>query len=196
MHSVPKTDVKMQPTYLTDHFLIAMPTLGNPNFYRTVTYICQHNEEGALGFVINRPTHLHVAEILEQIDIDGTDTATQQLPVYYGGPVSGDRGFVLHSPEEQWVSTLVVSTDLALTTSRDILEAMANGQGPERVLVALGYAGWGKGQLEREILENSWLSCKANPDILFNTPPEERWKAAAELIGVDINLLSSQAGHG
>lgn len=185
-----------ESTYLTDHFLIAMPSLADPNFARTVTYICQHGADGALGIVINRPTEMHLAEIFQQIDIRHHDSTVGALPVYAGGPVHADRGFILHSPPDSWYSTLRVTPELALTTSRDILEAMAEGRGPGKALVALGYAGWGSGQLEQEILDNAWLSCPADPDILWETQAADRWKAAVERIGVDLSLLSTQAGHG
>lgn len=180
---------------LTNHFLIAMPGLADPFFARTVSYLCQHNEEGALGIIVNRPLELTLADIMEQMEINVTDPGIGQLPVYFGGPVQPERGFVLHEPKGHWNSTLQVSDTLCLTTSRDILEAVGTGEGPEHILVALGYAGWGKGQLEREITENSWLNAPADTSILFRQPAESRWKAAAELMGVDISLLTAQAGH-
>ena len=181
---------------LTNQFLIAMPSMADPFFARTVTYLCQHNEEGALGIIINRPLQLTLKEIIEQMDIEFHNDALSDLPVYFGGPVQPDRGFVLHEPGGEWKSTLKISDSLWLTTSRDILEAISRGDGPHQVLLALGYAGWGEGQLEREIVENAWLNAEAEQSIIFNLPASHRWKAAAGLMGVDIALLSSQVGHG
>lgn len=181
---------------LTNQFLIAMPSMADPFFARTVTYLCQHNEEGALGIIINRPLQLTLKEIIEQMDIEFHNDALSDLPVYFGGPVQPDRGFVLHEPGREWKSTLKISDSLWLTTSRDILEAISRGDGPHQVLLALGYAGWGEGQLEREIVENAWLNAEAEQSIIFNLPASHRWKAAAGLMGVDIALLSSQVGHG
>lgn len=181
---------------LTNQFLIAMPGLVDPFFAKTVAYLCQHNDEGALGIIVNRPSELMLADIMEQMEIKVEEPAVGQIPVYFGGPVQPERGFVLHEPMGQWNSTLKVSENISLTTSRDILEAVGHGQGPRNILVALGYAGWGKGQLEREIGENSWLSAPADQSIIFKQPAANRWKAAAELVGVDISLLTAQAGHG
>ncbi|CAI8882161.1 DUF179 domain-containing protein YqgE [Methylocaldum szegediense] len=181
---------------LTNSFLIAMPGLTDPFFARTVTYLCQHGPEGALGIIINRPSDLTLGEVMQQMDIDVRNETIGQMPVYFGGPVQAERGFVLHESCGNWNSTLRVSDSISLTTSRDILEALSVGEGPRRVLVALGYAGWEKGQLEREIVENSWLSAPADESIMFDYAPAQRWKAAAELMGIDISLLTSQAGHG
>jgi putative transcriptional regulator len=179
---------------LANHFLIAMPALNDPNFARTVTFICEHGRDGAMGIVINRLTDLALRDIFEQLDI-GTRSASAAQPVYLGGPVQNNRGFVLHEPLGQWEATLPVTDTLGVSTSRDILEAIAQNRGPDNFLVALGYAGWAAGQLERELAENSWLSAPANRDILFRLPVEARWKAAAELMGVDLNTLSGEAGH-
>jgi putative transcriptional regulator len=182
-------------TSLANHFLIAMPTLADPNFARTVTLICEHSSEGAMGLVVNRLTELHLSDILEQLDIDATRSPQADLPVYLGGPVQNNRGFVVHEPLGGWESTLPVTETLGVSTSRDILEAIARNSGPDHCLVALGYAGWGAGQLEREIRENSWLSVPASRNILFDLPPDQRWHAAAGLVGVDLNMLSGEAGH-
>jgi len=180
---------------LKNQLLIAMPSLEDPNFSRTVTYICEHGEHGAMGIVINRPTDLRLADVLQHMEIEGgLGEAGEQL-VYLGGPVEEERGFVLHSHTEPWDSTLAVDEQISITTSRDILEAMARGDGPAHTLVALGYAGWGAGQLERELQENAWLSGPADQSILFELPADQRWEAAARLLGVDVNLLSSEAGH-
>lgn len=181
---------------LTNHFLIAMPGMTDPFFAKTVTYLCQHNEEGALGIIINRPSELTLADIMEQMEIEVLEPAIGQIPVYFGGPVQPERGFVLHEATgHAWSSTLKVSDSLSLTTSRDILEAIGHGEGPHNVLIALGYAGWSKGQLEKEIVENAWLNAPADQSILFQRTAASRWKAAAELMGVNISLLTSQAGH-
>ncbi len=180
---------------LTDHFLIAMPGMDDPNFSRTVTYICEHNERGAMGIVVNRPTGLDLGDILEQMAIPEAPDQVRRQPVYLGGPVQPERGFVLHSHDRLWDSTLQISGEISITTSRDILEAMAAGRGPEHALVALGYAGWGEGQLEGELSANAWLSSRADPQIIFALPLEQRWQAAASLLGIDLNLLSGEAGH-
>jgi putative transcriptional regulator len=181
-------------TSLANHFLIAMPSLADPNFARTVTLICEHSSEGAMGLVINRMTELHLSDILEQLEID-TTSAQSTLPVYLGGPVQNNRGFVVHEPLGSWEATLPVTETIGVSTSRDILEAIAHDRGPDHCLIALGYAGWGAGQLEREIGENSWLSVPARRDILFDLEPEQRWRAAAGLVGVDLTMISGEAGH-
>lgn len=178
----------------TDQFLIAMPGLEDPNFFHSVTYICEHNDHGAMGIVINHPSELTLRTVLEHMNIEA-DGDTDRIPIYSGGPVQPDRGFVLHAPGGTWSSSIQVAEGVALTTSRDILEAMARHQGPEDCLVALGYAGWGAGQLEREIAENAWLTAAADPEILFRLPAGERWQAAADRLGVDLSLLSGDAGH-
>lgn len=185
-----------QPENLTDHFLIAMPGMADPFFAKTVTYLCQHGPEGALGIIVNRPSDLTLKDIMQQMNIEIQDVKCCDMPIYFGGPVQPERGFVLHESPGEWDSTLRVSPSISLTTSRDILEAISQGQGPERVLVALGYAGWGEGQLEREMVENAWLNAPADKSIIFEQPSAHRWKAAAELMGVDISLLTAQAGHG
>lgn len=181
--------------YLTDQFLIAMPTLADPNFSHTVTYLCQHNEDGALGIMVNRQHPMKVGELLDQLSLEPIDPSIADRPVYFGGPVQPERGFVLHVPCGTWDSTLPVNNQISLTTSRDILEAIADGKGPEKWMIALGYAGWGGGQLELEIQQNSWLNGQASESIIFDLPNESRWRSAAESIGVDIGLISSQAGH-
>lgn len=184
-----------EPLQLRNHFLIAMPALDDPNFFHTVTYICEHNAEGALGIVINRPTDITIGEMLSQLSIPPEPQLDTTANVFEGGPVQQENGFLLHSPLGQWKGSLPVTEQIALTTSKDILEAIANGTGPERYLVALGYAGWGPGQLEEEMAANAWLSGPATADILFDTPAEKRWEAAAALLGVDLRLLSSESGH-
>lgn len=180
---------------LTNQFLVAMPGMADPTFAKTVTYLCQHGPEGALGIIINRPSDLTLGEVMDQMSIEVHESAVEQMRVYFGGPVHRERGFVLHQPGGPWDSTMQVSETIALTTSRDILEAIGSGQGPAKMLIALGYAGWGKGQLEREILDNAWLNVPSDLSILFDSPVRQRWKAAAESVGVDISLLTSSAGH-
>jgi putative transcriptional regulator len=180
---------------LTNHFLIAMPGLKDPNFSRTVTYVCEHSEQGAMGIVINRPMDIRLGDVLEQLDIDSDDVEVARTPVYLGGPVQTDRGFVIHSGPDSYDSTLAVTPDIHVTTSKDVLEAIASGHGPQRRLVALGYAGWGGGQLEEEMSANAWLSGPADGEILFRLPSAARWQAAAQLLGIDLNLLSGEAGH-
>jgi len=185
----------MAEATLTNHFLIAMPSLADPNFARTVTYLCEHNDEGALGIVVNRPSEVTLEELLGHMGIDTASLERGDTPVYMGGPVQRERGFVLHPPEGDWDASLRVADGVCVTTSRDILEAVARGAGPSRFLVALGYAGWGPGQLEQEMAENAWLSGPAEPALMFERPCDERWQAAAALLGVDLSLLSSQTGH-
>ncbi len=180
---------------LTDHFLIAMPGLKDPNFSRTLSYICEYGEQGAMGIVVNRPTPMHLGEMLDQLGITIEDPHAAEIPLYWGGPVQPERGFVLHSGESRWDATLAITPEVCITTSRDVLEAIARGEGPARILVALGYAGWGAGQLETEITSNAWLSGPADEAILFKLPPEARWQAAASLLGVDLNLIAGVAGH-
>ncbi|MHB8472944.1 MAG: YqgE/AlgH family protein [Gammaproteobacteria bacterium] len=181
--------------FLTNHFLIAMPGLADPNFYHTVTYICEHNSHGALGIVINRPLDTRLGNILDHLEIQTATAAIAQQAVYLGGPVQPERGFVLHRPLGDWDATLKISDAIGVSSSRDILGAIAAGRGPERALIALGYAGWGAGQLEQEMAQNAWLSGPADERILFDTPVAQRWSAAAQLLGVDLNLISGDAGH-
>ncbi|HED34567.1 MAG TPA: YqgE/AlgH family protein [Gammaproteobacteria bacterium] len=182
-------------TRLTNHFLIAMPSLEDGNFSQSVTYICEHDENGALGITINRPSEIDLAEIFSQLQINVSSDHIKNQTVLNGGPVQIDRGFILHTPTGTWESSLKVTDTIAVTTSQDVMQAIANGEGPARALIALGYSGWGPGQLEHEISENSWLSCPATEEILFDVPLEKRWRAAALLLGIDLQLLSNQAGH-
>lgn len=180
---------------LTNHFLIAMPSLADPNFSHTVTYICEHNEEGAMGVVINRPMDISLSEVLEQMEIEPSNNLDTSVSVNGGGPVHPEQGFVIHRPLGAWQSSLSVSDEVGLSTSRDILTAIAHGEGPSEYLIALGYAGWGPGQLEEELAQNAWLSGPVSMEILFGLPLEQRWAAAAALLGVDLNLISSDFGH-
>jgi putative transcriptional regulator len=180
---------------LQDHFLIAMPAMGDPNFNGTVTYLCRHNDEGALGIVVNRPLDMQVREIFEQLDFEALDDQQASQVVLGGGPVQPSMGFVLHRAEETYESTFDCEAGVKVTVSQDILSSMASGRGPWPAVVALGYAGWEAGQLEAELAANAWLSAPADPDIIFNTPFEQRWAAAAGLLGVDVSHLASYAGH-
>jgi putative transcriptional regulator len=184
---------------LTDHFLIAMPSMLDPIFGGTVVYICEHNARGAMGMVINKPTDMTVAGLFDRIDLKLENIPNShpmgKYPVMFGGPVQDDRGFVLHAPSGKFSSTLKVTEDIAFTTSRDILEALAAGDAPERLMVSIGYSGWGAGQLEQEILANGWLTVAADKHILFDLPLEERFVAAMGLLGVDPMMLASVAGH-
>lgn len=178
-----------------NHFLIAMPSLEDPNFSRSVTWICEHNDDGAMGIVINRPSDVSLGELFLHLELR-VSTRDTEAPVLIGGPVQTDRGFVIHRPGSVWISTWAVSEAASLTTSKDVLQAMAEGVGPTDAFIALGYAGWGAGQLEQEMLDNAWLTVAADPRIIFEVPLEQRWNEAAKLIGIDINRLSGVAGHG
>lgn len=180
---------------LTNQLLIAMPGMEDPNFSTTVTLICEHNDDGALGIVINRPLDLKLAGLFEQLDVDNPDPVVAERPVLMGGPVGPERGFVLHDPGGAYENSLAVSKDICLTLSRDVIDAMATGSGPVKSLVALGYAGWEPGQLETEMLANSWLNVPAFPDIVFDMPFNQRWMAAARTLGIDISRISPDAGH-
>lgn len=180
---------------LTNQLLIAMPGMADPNFSTTVTLICEHNDDGALGIVINRPLDLRLAGLFEQLDVENPDPKAAQDPVLMGGPVGTERGFVLHNPGVLFENSLEVSDDIRLTLSRDVIDAMAKGNGPRKSLVALGYAGWESGQLESEMLANSWLNVTASTDIVFDTPFNDRWMSAARTLGIDISQISPDAGH-
>jgi len=186
----------MIPTsFLADHFLVAMPALDDPNFQRSVTLVCQHDAGGAMGIVINRLADYTVGELLDQLKMPTDDSALAARAIVAGGPVHPDRGFVLHGDDSDWNSTLHVAPGLSVTTSRDILEALARGEGPRRVLVALGYAGWEPGQLEEELAQNSWLTVPVDQAIVFETPLGQRWHAAARQLGVDLSTLTDYSGH-
>ncbi len=180
---------------LTNQLLIAMPGMADPNFSTTVTLICEHSNDGALGIVINRPLQLKLAGLFEQLDVADNDPAAATCPVLLGGPIGPDKGFVLHDSEHTFKNSIAVSSDICLTFSRDILDAMAAGDGPKKSLVALGYAGWEPGQLENEILANSWINVPATTDIVFDLPFAERWSAAAQTLGIDISRIAPDAGH-
>ncbi len=187
---------KTTAQYLDNQFLIAMPNLHDANFSHTVSYLCQHNAEGALAIVINRPTEMTLGNIFEQMGIDTSLQQVKEMPIFAGGPVQQERGFIIHNTGSQvWDSSIVISETTSLTSSRDILEAIANNEGPKEYLIALGYAGWGAGQLEKEIINNAWLTTPCEPDILYSTPAQRRWDTAANQIGIDISQLTTPAGH-
>lgn len=179
---------------LAGQLLVAMPGMLDPNFDHTVTYICEHSSHGALGIVINRPLELDLGEVFSQLSLKTGNPRLRAQPVLQGGPVQVDRGFVLHESKHAWEATTPVSPTICVTTSRDILSDVAAGKGPERIVVALGYSGWGAGQLESELMDNAWLTVPASSALIFDTPYELRWKAAAESIGVDPASLSLHAG--
>lgn len=184
---------------LADHFLIAMPSMLDPVFGGTVIYVCEHSAKGAMGLVINKPTDMTVASLFDKIDlkleiIPGSHPNGRDQ-VLFGGPVQEDRGFVLHAPVGRYNSSLKVTEQIAFTTSRDVLESVAAGDGPAQMLISVGYAGWGAGQLEQEILANGWLTVKADPGIIFDLPMEQRFAAAIKLLGIDPWMLAAEAGH-
>ena len=185
----------MQNVNLTDHFLIAMPAMTDPYFAKSLTYVCEHSEQGALGVVINKPIEMPLKMLLDQIGIELESEEHAEELVHFGGPVQTDRGFVLHEPAGSWQSTLRVRDAIGLTTSKDILEAVGRGEGPQKLLVTLGYAGWSAGQLEHELGQNAWLTVEAKDAIIFDLPSEERLPAAMELLGVDYARLADSAGH-
>ncbi len=181
---------------LTNHLLVAMPTLADPNFSRTVTLICEHSaDRGALGIVLNKPLPMTLSEVLSQMKLAADNAGIAARPVLRGGPVHADRGFVLHRPGGEWDSSHQVSDLIQVTTSRDVLAAMARGQGPDDAFVALGYAGWESGQLERELLDNAWLSLPADEQLVFGLPFEKRWTAAFGVLGIDPGHVTPFAGH-
>jgi putative transcriptional regulator len=182
--------------FYRDHFLIAMPSLNDPCFFHSVAYVCEHTDEGAMGIIINQPLSVKIKDLLFNLGIETkTTTAKHAEPVLAGGPMQQERGFVVHEPFGDWQSSIHPSEQITVTTSRDILEAIASGTGPEHALIALGYAGWSQGQLEQELAENAWLVCQASPALFFETAINDRWEHAAKLLGVDIKQLSNDIGH-
>ncbi|MBC7625147.1 MAG: YqgE/AlgH family protein [Aeromicrobium sp.] len=180
---------------LTNHFLIAMPGMADPHFSKTLTYICEHSEKGAIGLVINKPIDITVGHLFEQVNIALEDDAVRHDAVHFGGPVKIECGFVLHQPLGDWNSTLRIDDDIGMTTSKDILEAIARGEGPGRVLVTLGYAGWSPGQLEEEIKRNGWLTVEADAKLIFDLPAKDKLLAAMQKLGVHPAMLSGAVGH-
>lgn len=188
-----------QPINLTNQFLIAMPGMKDGNFAGTVVYMCEHNDKGALGLVINKPIDINLKHLFEKVDLSLERPDLASTPVFFGGPVQTERGFVLHESLDaeggHYNSTLKIAEGLEMTTSRDVLEALSNGAGPRKVFITLGYAGWSAGQLEEELSRNGWLTVDAQPDIIFNTPVEQRYDKALSLLGIDRNFLMGEAGH-
>ena len=180
---------------LTNNFLIAMPTLEDPYFSKALIYVCEHTRNGALGIIVNRPLELNLASLLEKVNITFERQDLADLPVYFGGPVQMDRGFVMHRAGGTWQSTLAISPEIALTSSRDVLDAVAKKGAPSEIIVSLGYAGWDAGQIEEEMAQNSWLTVPARADILFDLPPEGRLPAALQTLGISFAQLSDVAGH-
>lgn len=183
------------PHSLAGQLLLAMPTLSDPNFSRSVVLVCEHNAEGALGLVVNRPLRLQLGQILDQLKLEHSGADIAALPVFAGGPVETQRGFVLHDSPADFIDSLQIGDALAVTASETVLAAIVRSAGPRRFMVALGYAGWSAGQLERELAENAWLSVPSSPRLIFDTAVEERWRQAAARIGVDLDRLSGEAGH-
>lgn len=182
--------------FLQNHFLIAMPSLVDFSFTQSLIYICAHNDEGSMGVVVNRPiTDINLGIVLTQMKISVKTENINNFLVYLGGPVQTERGFIIHRPNNAWQSTLVTSDELAITSSQDILQSMAEGTGPDDAMVILGYSGWGAGQLEKEIADNYWLTVPADPKVLFETPYDMRWQMAIHTLGIDSSSLSSEAGH-
>ena len=180
---------------LTNQLLVAMPGLDDPHFSQTVTLVCEHSDKGALGIVLNKPLTMRLSEVLTQMNLPARDEAVGEQTVLRGGPVHQDRGFVLHRPGGSWESTHKISESIQVTTSRDVLAAMARGEGPEKAFIALGYAQWGAGQLEQELKDNSWLTLPLDETVLFELPYEQRWNAAWRSLGVDVASVSPRAGH-
>jgi len=186
----------MQREFLVNHFLIAVPAMDDPHFARGVTLLCEHTEHGAMGLLVNRPSDYRLGEVLEQMEIAPETPGIAEDTVLVGGPVLPDRGFVLHDGGDEWPSTMRIAPGLAVTTSREILAAMARGEGPRRHLVALGYASWGAGQLEQELADNAWLTVPADQAIVFELPFEQRWHAAARRLGIDdLGQFPGYVGH-
>ncbi len=187
------------PINLTNQFLIAMPGMANDTFAGAVVYLCEHTENGALGLVINKPIDIKLKNLFEKVELSLDREDLADAPVYFGGPVQTERGFVLHEhlggEGGHYNSTLTVPGGLEMTTSKDVLEAMSNGTGPKRVLVTLGYSGWGAGQLEDEMSRNGWINVGAAPEVIFDTPVEKRYERALSLLGIDPRMLSQEAGH-
>lgn len=180
---------------LSNHFLVAMPGMLDPNFSHAVIYICEHSEEGAMGLIINHPLDIPISQIFDQFDIEHA-AQTGDDSLLSGGPVQVDRGFVLHRPSDrQWESTLPISNDISLTASSDIISDIANKEGPNDLIITLGYTGWGPGQLEQELADNAWLTVPGDADIVFDVPFHQRASAAAAKIGIDFDLLSTDVGH-
>ena len=187
--------MSQQTTSLVDKCLIATPAIKDPIFASSLVYMCEHNENGSMGLVVNHETSQVLDDIFQQLDIECEDDAIKNQPVFIGGPVQLEQGFVLHSSTGRWQNSIEVSSGIILTSSLDILEAIAKGKGPEDYLVILGFSGWASGQLESELQQNSWLTSTCNPDLLFHQKPEDKWQVAFDTLGFDINMLSPVSGN-
>lgn len=191
---------KLKTIDFTGHFIVAMPAMTDPSFAKTVTYICTHNQDGAMGIVINRLTDITLANLFEQIKLESVLPKLHEKTVHYGGPVQIERGFVLHTPHNEYNSTVIVNNVISLTTSKDILEELANNTGPEKLLIALGYVGWNAGQLEQEMARNDWLSVEVSDEnninaLIFDKPNAEKYDYSMQLMGLSLANLSNNAGH-
>ncbi|MFT4059001.1 MAG: YqgE/AlgH family protein [Legionella sp.] len=180
---------------LANHLLIAMPSLHDPNFEKTVIYICEHREEGAVGLIINRPMQFPLSVVFDQLEIEPINIEYSHLPLMFGGPIQPERGFVMHKEFGEWRSSLFLQEDVTVTTSNDIIRAIAKDEGPKEILVTLGYSGWVENQLEKEILDNVWLVCPYRSEILYEVPFEDRWEYAGTTLGIKMNQLSISVGH-
>ncbi|MFA0566759.1 YqgE/AlgH family protein [Vibrio gallaecicus] len=184
---------------LTNHFLVAMPGMKDPYFQHSVIYLCEHNDEGAMGLMINAPIDVTVGSMLKQVEVEPIQPLHKQAslaqPVLNGGPVAEDRGFILHQPKDTYQSSINMTDHISVTTSKDILSVLGTDAEPQNYLIALGYSGWDPGQLEIELTENSWLTIEADPKVIFDTPIAERWKVAVQMLGINVSQLSSDAGH-
>jgi putative transcriptional regulator len=180
---------------LANHLLIAMPSIHDENFKQSVIYVCEHHEQGTVGLIINRPMEFYLSLVFEQLDVEPIRVEQNRLPLLYGGPVQPERGFVIHKQSGGWRSSLLLQDEVTITTSNDIIRAIAKDDGPKDVIVALGYSSWDENQLEREVMDNAWLVCPYKSEILYEVPFEQRWEYAASTLGVKMNQLVSRAGH-
>lgn len=184
-----------QESSFSNHLLVAMPSLNELPFKQTVIYVCEHHVQGAVGLIINQPMPYELGMVFDQLEIQAAQHEQTRLPLLYGGPIQPERGFVIHRPFGQWSSSLALRDDVTVTTSNDIIRAIAQNHGPKDILVTLGYVGWGENQLNQEIIDNFWLVCPTTPELLYEVPFKERWAYAAQSIGVDMNRLISGSGH-
>ncbi|CAA6822681.1 MAG: UPF0301 protein YqgE [uncultured Thiotrichaceae bacterium] len=187
---MPATNLQLQ-----NQLLIAMPGMRDSRFSKSVSVIARHTNDGCLGLVINQRTQTSLADLFEHLNIESDDEFFETVQVFNGGPVQPEQGFVLHNTDQEWESTLNITSDLSVTTSRDILDDIARHEGPEKYMVCLGCASWEAGQIERELLENTWLTCKTDAALIFDAPLETRWHAASQLLGIDVRLMSGTSGH-
>lgn len=193
--TIAKQNKNKDSSFLQGQLLIAMPNLGDPYFEQSVTLICQHNADGCFGLTINKPIDLTINDLFDQLDIACADSILNQMPVFRGGPVQIEQGFVIHDSKQTWENTFTICDGLSVTASKDILVDIAMGKGPENFVLTLGSASWAPGQMEQEIINNSWLNCPIDKQIIFNTPYKDRWQRAADTLGVDVNFISCVAGH-